>query len=546
MKEKIKTVAEKGKVLLGKVLEFLKTKTGKICVAAAAVVLVVLIGVGCYSGWLYQQAKFHDMTIELGSELPAVEAFLTEYANPKKARLETAEADMDLTLVGEQTLTFSHGRKVETVTLTIVDTTAPVVTFRDVAVSIRDTLSAEDFVAEVTELSEYTVTFVQEPEKPESYDGVTVQVQVADAWGNTTTGECQVNYRWMRESVTLELGKRLSKSQLLYHYEKDRELLDREQLDQISNAPVGTYTVISTSGDAVNECIVTVQDTTPPVLELQDVTVYLGESAVLEEFVVSATDISGEVTTRFAEPLPLEEAGVYTVVVEAEDMFGNVSCAEAELRVILDTDPPEFSGMSDLYTAKNTTPNYIYGVTAVDARDGEVEFSVDTSRIDLTRAGSYYAVYTAKDNEGNVGTYRRRVVVSHDAADTAELVTSIASGLSSNAESIRDYVRNNIWYSSDWGGSDPIWYGFKNQTGNCYVHALCFQALLREKGYETQLIWTTGKSHYWNLVKINGQWKHMDSTPGTSHSRYSIMNDALRYETLSGRDWDRAAWPVCE
>ena len=76
---------------------------------------------------------------------------------------------------------------------------------------------------------------------------------------------------------------------------------------------------------------------------------------------------------------------------------------------------------------------------------------------------------------------------------------------------------------------------------------MVFQALLREKGYETMLIWVTDQSHYWNLVKIDGQWKHMDSTPSPNyHERYSIMNDAMRAETLSGRDWDRTAWPAAE
>ena len=48
------------------------------------------------------------------------------------------------------------------------------------------------------------------------------------------------------------------------------------------------------------------------------------------------------------------------------------------------------------------------------------------------------------------------------------------------------------------------------------------------------------------VVKIDGQWKHMDSTPGRWHEMYSIMNDETRYETLTGRDWDRTAWPAVE
>ena len=61
------------------------------------------------------------------------------------------------------------------------------------------------------------------------------------------------------------------------------------------------------------------------------------------------------------------------------------------------------------------------------------------------------------------------------------------------------------------------------------------------------IIWVKNQTHYWNLVKIKGVWRHMDATPGSAnHARYSIMTDEMRYETLSGRDWDRNAWPAAE
>lgn len=540
-----KNLAERMKDWFCGIPVFLKTKGGKLCIASVVAVLVAAIGFGCYYGWLYQQPKFHNVTIELGEDLPAVADFLTEYADLQKAQMVTPKDQIDFTNTGTQSLTFAHGSKAETVTLTIVDTTAPAVQFRDVAVTIRDTVVPEDFVEAVEELSDYTVAFAQEVSIPDVYDPLTVKILVTDASGNETVGECQLTYQWLRESYTLELGQKIGKGSLLYYYEKDKDLLDQKLLDQILASPAGTYTVGSISGTAVNECQITILDTVAPELVLQDVLVFLEDPLTLEDFVVSTTDLSGEVTTRLTEPLP-QEPGVYTVTVEAEDKNGNTSSAQAQLRIIVDTEPPEFYGMDDLYVEKHSTPSYYYGVSAVDARDGEVGFTVDTSRVNVDRAGTYYAVYSAVDNEGNVSTFRRQVVVNHDEEDTAALAASIASGLSSDVMEIRNYVLNSIWYSHSWGGDDPIWYGFKNQNGNCYVHALCFQALLREKGYETQLIWTSCKTHYWNLVKINGEWKHMDTTPSNLHERYSIMSDAQRLETLSGRDWDRSAWPVCE
>lgn len=543
MTERIEKLGESAKQVLRRLPAFVKNNRTKIGGLILALALTAAVGYGQYNGWLYRQPKFHDVTMELGEALPGLDVFLTEFADPGKARLVTEQ--IDLSQVGEQSLVFSHGGKEETVTLTIQDTTAPEVEFQDLVLSIRDKVEPEDLVARVEELSGYTVT-AQLPEGGAAYGEIAVQVQVTDEYGNATAGESRIRYRWMKEQFTLELGRTLYSSMLLYGGSNEAVELDEARIDAINASPVGNYGVASYIGDAANLCIVSVQDTTAPKLEVRDVAIFLGQTAQLEDFVVSATDISGEVATRLIEPLPLEEAGTYTVVVEARDKNGNITTAEAELRVMVDTVPPEFFGMDTLYVEKYGTPAYDYGVSAVDARDGEVEFAVDTSRVNTGRAGTYYAVYTAVDKEGNTATYRRQVVVNHDAEDTAALVASIAAGIGSDAESIRDYARDAIWYSSEWGGEDPVWYGFNQKNGNCYVHALCFQALLREKGYETMLIWVTDQSHYWNLVKIDGQWKHMDSTPGRWHEMYSIMNDETRYETLTGRDWDRAAWPAVE
>ena len=210
--------------------------------------------------------------------------------------------------------------------------------------------------------------------------------------------------------------------------------------------------------------------------------------------------------------------------------------------------------MGTLTVNKHSTPDYKKGVSAYDSKDGAVNFTVDTSRVNTSKAGTYYAIYTAVDKSGNKATYRRKVVVNHDAEDTTALVKTIAATLPSDPEAIRDYVRSSISYSTNWGGSDPVWYGFKNKTGNCYVHALCLQRLLSAKGYTTQLIWVKNikngrPSHYWLIINLNGVWRHIDATPSRMHGRYSLMTDDQRYETLVSnglqRDWDRSKWPAC-
>lgn len=522
----------------------LKGVLGKVGIILMVIAVLTAAVYGQYNGWLERQPKFHDVTMELGEALPENEAFMTEYAKADKVRLLTQE--VDLTKVGSHSLEFAHGGKKETVVLTIQDTTAPKVEFKNVAATVYDEVKPEDLVASVEELSAYTITF-QTTDMVEDYGDVTVHVQVTDEYGNVTTGESVISYRWMREQFSLELGRTLRSSMLIFGGAEDAVVIDPAQIDAINAGGVGTYTVVSTIGDMVNECVITVKDTTGPRLTLRDVAVYIGETAELEDFVASATDLSGDVVTRLVSPLSLEEAGTYTVQIEAEDIYGNITIGEAELQVLKDTTPPEFFGVNPLPVDKNSIPDYYTGVTVIDDRDGEVRFWVDSSRVDTTRAGTYYAIYNAVDSAGNSACYRRLVSVMHSAEDTEELAVSIAATLSNNVEEIRDYVRNTIRYSYDWGGEDPVWHGFTTLSGNCYVHARCFQALLRAKGYETMIIWVEDQTHYWNLVKIDGVWRHMDSTPDSvNHTRYSIMTDEMRYETLSGRDWNRSAWPAAE
>lgn len=536
-------VAKRRDFMLKTVKNFFSGSTGKTAIATAwaGAVVACLMMI-----WWHDQPKFQNVTMELGERMPPLSAFLSEYAIAGWARMDTPEADIDLSSVGEQTLQFQHGYQTEAVTLFIVDTTAPKVSFQDVTVPVTDTPAPEAFVAEVFDLSPTTVSLAQPIPEPTSYDAAAVTVVVTDSSGNAVSKICNLYYLWMQPAITLELGDTLEKEDLLLNPQQDADLLDQAALDAINAAPLGEYTVTSISGNATCTSTVTVQDTTPPELVLKWVTTYANVPVNAEAFVKSVSDLSGDVTIRYAEPLPdfaLPEIQVVTI--EAVDSSGNVRAEKATLEVIADAAAPVFSGLGALTVEKNATPDYTAGVSAYDENDGAVTFTYDASKVNTSQAGYYYVTYTAVDRAGNRATMRRQIIVSHDAADTAALVSSIAAKLSSDPEAIRDYVRSTIGYSTNWGGSDPVWYGFKNKTGNCYVHALCLQRLLQEKGYSTQLIWVTDQTHYWLLINLGGGWKHIDATPSSLHGRYSLMNDAQRMETLSGRDWDHSAWPAC-
>ena len=535
--------------------KLLSTAWGRALAAAAFLLLIVAVTVACYWCWYDQQVKFQDVQVELGTQELSVTAFLTEHAVEDRCRFVTDLSSVDLSCAGEHEIVLAQGSHQETVKLTVKDTVAPVVVFQDLTLQTGQVPEASDFIVSIDDLAQTTVSFVRAFPEVTDYQDKIVSVVVRDASGNAMTGVCNVSYIWLKDSATLELGQELTKDALLLDPEKDEALIDQAQLDEINSSGVGTYTVTSTSGRKTTSITVTVQDTTGPVLKLQEVKRTVGKTAVLEDFVQDATDPSGEVTLTLLTELDFSKEGTQTVQIEAKDQYGNVTVGETTLFISDDTEGPKFTGLKAITIEKHgTLPNLETGVKAKDAKDGTVDFTYNTSKVNVDKAGTYYITYTAKDKSGNVTTSKRKVVVNPDAEDTAALVASIADSLPNDPEAIRDYVRKNVKYSSNWGGDDPVWFGLTQKHGNCYVHAKILQEILTLKGWTTKLIWVTGpkgyeKSHYWLQIYINGGWKHIDATPSTLHGRYSLMNDEQRYETLVkhgvNRDWDRTAWPVC-
>lgn len=489
--------------------------------------------------------KFQDTTIEIGSrkEISAKD-FLKNEKYIEESEIVTDWKEIDLAKVGQYDITLRHQEKEETVQLNLVDTTPPEVTFQDIVRYKDYEINAEDFIVEKSDLSEMTVEVVNAPEIT-GFANYPVTVVVKDASGNETKKECTMQIEWLKREFTMEKGDKLSKEDLLYNAEEDGDLLDSEELKRIADSDIGDYELKVEHEGTEYTVKIKITDLTPPSLKLKDVTIYDDETVDGKNaFIVSAKDASGEVTTKMKTEINYKKLGAQQIVIEAVDKYGNVSEETATLTIRKDTIGPVISGLSAMTVTKGASIDYLKGVSAKDAKDGACEFAVNTDNVNTEKAGTYYAVYTSSDTKGNKTTSKRKITIKHNAEDERALVKEIASGLSNNVEEIRDYCRNKIRYGHSYGDGEPVWYGFNNWNGNCYVHAMCFQALLKEKGYTTQLIWVTNKTHYWNLVKIGGVWRHMDSTPDSNHRKISIMTDEQRLSTLKGRDWDHSAWPA--
>ncbi len=519
--------------------------TGMICFGAMVLTLcAVFIGAGAHRA--QDRAVFRDVAVELGTQTLSIEAFLADPAHRGGVAFVSDVRSIDLGTPGSTPVTLRRGKKLQTVTLTVQDTTAPSVTFKSqVTVPLGSTPRPEDFIDFVEDSSETTAAFAAAPASSEDYSDQQVTITVTDAFGNETTGHATLRIDWINPQVTLELGTKLTKAHILLDPEKDDALITQEAINEINLGGAGKYTMTVQSGSSIRSCSITIQDTLPPELVLKEVSLLPSWTCTMDSFIVSATDAGGDVELKLLSELPFGQRGDHPVKIQATDKSGHTVIGETKLRIHDDITPPTIYGMYDMnLTTNQSAPDYDSKVSAYDQVDGKVAYTYDDSGVDLTRAGIYYVTYTAADTTGNVVTRQRKVVIKPDYKDTEKLVADIAASLEkTDPESIRDFVRNNIVYTPNWGGDDPVAYGFTNWYGNCYVHALCLQALLDYYGYENELIWVTNKTHYWLIINLDGTWYHIDATPGNTHTRYSLMTNEQRLATLRGRRWDTTKWP---
>ena len=508
----------------------------------AILIVLIIIGLISLSLGIYLSTKFKNAEIELGTKVD--DKILIAYGSNNGVDTNLSNVNKDV--VGSYPVTLKYLFMTYNLTIDVVDKTPPVLEVKDINKAPNYEIDVNDFIVNVSDKSKYEVSYYGDINTKE-YGEYNVNILAKDIYDNKEEKKAKLTISWVKDEFSVEVGNIITIQDLVYDI-KDKDTIVQKDLDEINKKNEGVYYIDSIKDGVTSKIKITKEkDITPPDLVLKNVTIYVGKKINgINDFIVKATDKKSKVTLNMLTTINYNKLGEQKISIEASDEDGNKITKETTLNIIKDTVGPKISGLSKLVVNKGTTIDYQKGVSSYDDNTGKCDFTVDSSSIDVTRYGTYYAIYTSTDALGNKTTSKRVIVINHDANDTNEKIKKIADTLPTDAEKIRDYVRNNISYNTNWGGDDPIWYGLTNKAGNCLVHATIFEALLKEKGYTTKLIWTTDKTHYWNMVYLNNKWVHMDSTPTSRHNKYSIMNDEQRYERLQGRNWDRSLWPKAE
>lgn len=533
-------------------------------IALIAVITIVFIS-------LFSKKVKDHVQIELGTQELKLQDFLVDEKYVSQAQFVTDISQINLQEVATHEITIKLNDKEYVCVLDIKDTTAPQVTFQDYDAYTDYQINPENFIAKKEDASEMTVSLGNEIQI-NGFGEYHPIVIVKDAYGNETSQECLLNISYIKSKFALEYGNTLTKQDILFDVQQYADTVNQADIDAINQSDVGQYDLKSVYEGQEKITKITVQDTTAPTLVLKDVTLYTEQTITdTNQFVEKAEDLAG-VTLNILTQIDYSIIGEQEITIEAVDGHGNKTSQTAKLIIKNDDEGPVFSGLNDIKVTKNGSVDYKKNVTAKDGKDGDVEFTVDSSQVKLDTVGTYYATYTASDKSGNTTTSKRKIVVSEKSTATSsssssgdvyakadEFIAKATSGVSGTANkilAIKNYLRNNIKYSHRYNASNTgsvnaaAMKAFTAYEGDCYIHAAAAQVMFTRLGVQSIIVNALDYTHYWNMVYINGGWKHVDPTPGWAYADVGFMNDAKRLETLrriSGyeyRDWDRSKFPA--
>ena len=232
-------------------------------------------------------------------------------------------------------------------------------------------------------------------------------------------------------------------------------------------------------------------------------------------------------------------------------LFASCGEKQAETEELPDYAPPVMIGVEDIRIQVGEDIDLLADVTAFDTVDGEVEVEVDTSGFHPEREGLFTVTYRAQDKSGNVSEKTAQIKVSswdgipvsQDTVDAladevlAELLTDDLTERE-RVEAIYRWVTQTLTYRNSVREqelldfpADAAYEGFTEHRGNCFAFYSVTAELLTRAGIENRKVERdppTYGPHYWNLVRVDGDWYHIDTTPreGGGGDAIFLLTDA--------------------
>ena len=465
-------------------------------------------------------------TVEFGTDQTAISEMLSA-AYPAYPIIDVT--GIDDTECGTYRVVAQTEQERAILSLVLSDTTPPTGRTHNFNLLSGSTLTPDAFVTNIKDASEVTLSYQTAPDY-NSLAPQTVVVLAKDPFGNTAEFSCSLQIWNISDTLTAECGTSLEALRDTLFTEMRAAGADLPTFDRLFDpatlAP-GTYDVRLHGKYSTPTVTLTMVDTVPPQITTAPITTYVGHTLDPNQFVTELIDATA-VTLSFKTTPDTSKAGTVSVTVIAEDAGGNKVESVTSASVIVDTAPPAIYGVKTIYAQQNGTVSYRSGVSAYDNADGNVSVKIDASGVDITKVGKYSVIYTATDKAGNTATQSALVYVTgaNEASLTLyadEILAAITTpGMTDTqkASAIYTWCVGHLRYSTSTSHLmgkyiEAAYSGFTKHIGNCYTYYAVASVLLSRAGIENIEIQRNNPHapHYWNLVKIGGNWYHLDTCP---------------------------------
>ncbi|HCT93097.1 MAG TPA: hypothetical protein DF613_17185 [Lachnospiraceae bacterium] len=189
-----------------------------------------------------------------------------------------------------------------------------------------------------------------------------------------------------------------------------------------------------------------------------------------------------------------------------------------------------------VYSNEKDKFDFFKYVSATDDREGKVELTVDTSKVNFKKTGNYRITYKAKDKAGNVAKEKAYIGVrvpntlDKMSADVLDSIIKPSWSDKQKAVAIYNFTRRHMSYS---GTSDKTnWEkearrGLNYGTGDCFTYYATARALLTRAGIpniEVNRVRGVGR-HWWNMAYVAGGFYHYDVCPRGRGGKFCLVTD---------------------
>ena len=274
-------------------------------------------------------------------------------------------------------------------------------------------------------------------------------------------------------------------------------------------------------------------------------------------------DLSGIAKIEYLNGVPdYQYTGDYSVPVAVTDWYDNTTIIDVPFHVIDDHNAPVFYGIHDINidNSADAVIDYFNGVTWKDDYDENPMVKVDDSKVKIGEVGKYTVTYIAVDAAGNICKQNATVNIKvPDAYDwyygggsawdsithneTYEYAMSLVEELRGDSDmetayNIFVWVHSHIYYEAAIGEQtfeSATYQALTKHSADCYGYYATSKLLLDCAGIPNMMVLrypVTYNGHFWNLVNLDGEWYHCDSTMFMNHpGLYFMQTDAQIMDT---------------